>query len=67
LLGPSRAAYDWLGRLDPADLKKDVNGFDLPIAPGLLQGRGQVALGRPGNLALVGELALTGQTRLIQD
>ena len=47
-----------LGRLALADLKKDANGFDLPIALGLLLGSGQVALDRPGNFALVGELTL---------
>jgi magnesium chelatase family protein len=47
-------------------LKKDAGGFDLPIALGLLQGSGQVAFERPGSFALVGELALTGQTRPIK-
>jgi magnesium chelatase family protein len=52
--------------LAPADLKKDAGGFDLPIALGLLLGSGQVALDRPGNFAVVGELALTGETRPIK-
>src|SRR5438270_917850 len=52
--------------LAPADLKKDASGFDLPIALGLLIGSGQVALERPGRYAVVGELALTGQTRPIK-
>ena len=52
--------------LAPADLKKDANGFDLPIALGLLLASGQVALDRPGNFAIVGELALTGETRPIK-
>ncbi|MGZ3472110.1 MAG: magnesium chelatase domain-containing protein [Isosphaeraceae bacterium] len=47
--------------LAPADLKKDANGFDLPIALGLLLASGQVAFDRPGNFAIVGELALTGE------
>ena len=47
------------GRSAPADLKKDANGFDLPIAPGLLLASGQVAFDRPGNYAIVGELALS--------
>jgi hypothetical protein len=51
------------GRSAPADLRKDAGGFDLPIALGLLLGNGQVALDRPGNYAIVGELALTGETR----
>jgi magnesium chelatase family protein len=50
----------------PADLKKDAGGFDLPIALGLLLGSGQVALDRPGAFAIVGELALTGETRPIK-
>ena len=52
--------------LAPADLKKDAGGFDLPIALGLLLGSGQVAFERPGNFAVVGELALTGETRPIK-
>jgi len=51
------------GRSAPADLKKDANGFDRPIALGLLLASGQVAFDRPGNYAIVGELALTGETR----
>src|SRR6476660_6225921 len=50
----------------PADLKKDAGGFDLPIALGLLTGSGQMTLDRPGNFAVVGELALTGETRPIK-
>jgi magnesium chelatase family protein len=50
----------------PADLKKDAGGFDLPIALGLLLGSGQVAFDRPGSFAIVGELALTGETRPIK-
>jgi magnesium chelatase family protein len=52
--------------LAPADLKKDASGFDLPIALGLLLGSGQVAFDRPGNYAIVGELALTGETRPVK-
>src|SRR5262249_19822163 len=52
--------------LAPADLKKDANGFDLPIALGLLLGSGQVAFDRPGNYAIIGELALTGDTRPVK-
>src|SRR3954454_5797160 len=52
--------------LAPADLKKDANGFDLPIALGLLVGSGQVSFDRPGNYAIVGELALTGETRPVK-
>src|SRR3954469_3418806 len=52
--------------LAPADLKKDAGGFDLPIALGLLLGSGQAAFERPGRFAVVGELALTGETRPIK-
>ena len=52
--------------LAPADLKKDAGGFDLPIALGLLLGSGQFGADRRGNFAVVGELALTGQTRPIK-
>src|SRR4051812_24804870 len=52
--------------LAPADLKKDAGGFDLSIALGLLLGSGQVAFDRPGSFAIVGELALTGETRPIK-
>ena len=52
--------------LAPADLKKDAGGFDLPIALGMLLGSGQVSFDRPGNFAVVGELALTGETRPIK-
>jgi magnesium chelatase family protein len=50
----------------PADRKKDANGFNLSIALGLLLGTGQVAFDRPGNYAIVGELALTGETRPVK-
>jgi magnesium chelatase family protein len=52
--------------LAPADLKKEAGGLDLPIALGLLLGSGQAALDRPGNFAMAGELALTGETRPIR-
>ena len=52
--------------LAPADLKKDAGGFDLPIALGLLLGSGQATLERAGDYSVVGELALTGETRPIK-
>jgi magnesium chelatase family protein len=52
--------------LAPADLKKDAGGFDLPIALGLLIASGQAALERNGSFAVVGELALDGETRPIK-
>ncbi len=54
------------GRSVPAALKKDANSFDRPIALGLLLASGQVAFDRPGNYAIVGELALTGEPRPIK-
>ncbi len=38
----------------------------MPIALGLLLASGQVAFDRPGNYAIVGELALTGETRPVK-
>jgi len=52
--------------LAPADLKKDAGGFDLPIALGMLLGSGQVSFERKGDFAVVGELALDGETRPIK-
>lgn len=52
--------------LAPADLRKDAGGFDLPIALGLLLGSGQMSIDRRGDFAVVGELALTGETRPIK-
>ena len=52
--------------LAPADLRKDASGFDLPIALGTLLGTAQMTVDRPGNFAIVGELALTGETRPIK-
>ncbi|HEU5117571.1 MAG TPA: magnesium chelatase domain-containing protein, partial [Isosphaeraceae bacterium] len=52
--------------LAPADLKKDAGGFDLPIALGMLIGSGQLMPDRRGTFAVVGELALTGETRPIK-
>jgi len=64
--GYQRPADRVVINLAPADLKKDAGGFDLPIALGILAGSGQVALDRPGDFAVVGELALTGETRPIK-
>jgi Subunit ChlI of Mg-chelatase len=64
--GYKRAIDRVVIKLAPADLKKDAGGFDLPIALGLLLGSGQVSSDRPGTFAVVGELALTGETRPIK-
>ena len=52
--------------LAPADLRKDAGGFDLPIAIGMLLSSGQIQVESVRNLAIVGELALTGETRPIK-
>jgi magnesium chelatase family protein len=53
--------------LAPADLKKDDAAFDLAIALGLLVASGQLAIERHWeSAAIVGELALTGETRPIR-
>jgi magnesium chelatase family protein len=49
--------------LAPADLPKDAASFDLPIALGILVGSGQVESDRVAEYAVVGELALDGNTR----
>jgi magnesium chelatase family protein len=49
--------------LAPADLPKDAASFDLPIALGILVGSGQIASEVLGQYAVVGELALDGNTR----
>jgi magnesium chelatase family protein len=49
--------------LAPADLPKDAASFDLPIALGILAGSGQIASEVLGQYAVVGELALDGNTR----
>jgi len=52
--------------LAPADLRKNANGFDLPIAIGMLLASGQIQIETKRNLAIIGELALTGETRAIK-
>ena len=64
--GYSKLAGHVVINLAPADLKKDANGFDLPIALGGLLGTGQFATGRPGSFAIVGELALDGSMRPVK-
>lgn len=49
--------------LAPADIRKDGNGFDLPIAAAVLQAVGRI---RPGSLEhtmMLGELGLNGDVR----
>ncbi len=49
--------------LAPADLPKDAASFDLPIALGILAGSGQIESDKMARYAVVGELALDGNTR----
>src|SRR5947207_851760 len=65
-LGYARPTGRTVINLAPADLRKDAGGFDLPIALGLLTGSGQLVIERRGRFAVVGELALTGETRPIK-
>jgi magnesium chelatase family protein len=47
-------------------MTKHAGGIDLAIALGLLLADGQVSFHRPGSFAIVGELALTGETRPVK-
>ncbi|HEY6563618.1 MAG TPA: YifB family Mg chelatase-like AAA ATPase [Pirellulaceae bacterium] len=49
--------------LAPAELPKQAASFDLPIALGILAASGQMGTDRFQSYAVVGELALEGQTR----
>ena len=51
--------------LAPADLRKDANAFDLPIAIGILISTGQIIGDHIAEYASVGELALDGSVRPI--
>ena len=52
--------------LAPGDLPKQAASFDLPVAIGVLAGSGQLAADRLEDYAIIGELALEGQTRPIK-
>jgi magnesium chelatase family protein len=52
--------------LAPADLRKDANSFDLPIALGLLVATGQLLPEQLRDVATVGELALDGSVRPVK-
>lgn len=54
--------------LAPADVRKEGPLFDLPIAVGILTASGEVTLpeGCLNNVALVGELALSGEVRRVR-
>ncbi len=63
-------SYYPLGRitvnLAPADLPKEGNAFDLPIAIGLLRMSGQLHTTKLEETVMLGELALDGQIRPIK-
>ncbi|MDH5648946.1 MAG: YifB family Mg chelatase-like AAA ATPase [Gammaproteobacteria bacterium] len=52
--------------LAPADLPKEGGRFDLPIAVGILAASGQIPSERLEGYEFVGELALTGELRVIR-
>ena len=52
--------------LAPGDLPKQAASFDLPVALGVLAGSGQLAVDRLEDYAIIGELALEGQTRPVK-
>ncbi len=62
LLAARLYALDWREHA-PADLPKEAASFDLPIALGILVGSGQMESELLGQYAVVGELALDGNTR----
>ncbi len=49
--------------LAPAELPKQAASFDLPISLGILAGSGQIESDRLDQYAIIGELALDGNTR----
>jgi len=51
--------------LAPADLPKDGGRFDLPIAIGVLLASGQISAENIGSYEFVGELALSGNVRVV--
>ena len=51
--------------LAPADVPKDGSRFDLPIAIGILAAQGDVSLEALAKYELLGELALTGELRMV--
>lgn len=63
-------SYYPLGRitvnLAPADLPKEGNAFDLPIAIGLLRMSGQIHTDKLEETVMLGELALDGQIRPVK-
>lgn len=52
--------------LAPGDLPKQAASFDLPVALGVLAGSGQLVADGLEDYAIIGELALEGQTRPVK-
>jgi len=52
--------------LAPADLPKEGNGFDLPIAVGILNMSGQLHTDKLDDTVMLGELALDGKIRPVK-
>jgi magnesium chelatase family protein len=52
--------------LAPADLPKEGGRFDLPIALGILAATGQIPAERLAEYEFIGELALSGELRLVR-
>ena len=52
--------------LAPADLRKEGNGFDLPIAMGILTALSYLEQEQTKNVAMVGELGLNGEVRPVK-
>ncbi len=63
-------SYYPLGRitanLAPADLPKEGNGFDLPLAIGILNMSGQIHTDKLDDTVMLGELALDGKIRPVK-
>jgi magnesium chelatase family protein len=55
-----------LANFAPADLPKDGNGFDLPLAVGLLVIEGRLPATSVRDRAIIGELALDGRLRPVR-
>ena len=65
-LGYARHPGRTVINLAPADLRKDAEGFDLPIALGLLTATGRLLPEQLRDWAVVGELALDGSVRPVK-
>jgi magnesium chelatase family protein len=52
--------------LAPADIRKEGPSFDLPIAVGMLAAQAEIGMDSLQRVALVGELALSGEVRRVR-